>query len=74
MLVYLGLKDGIQPTEMISDLGQHKKEKLYLMPIKILITFPAKKHDHFLISAGTCSTALKECDGISAQGTIYFYV
>lgn len=52
--VYLGLKEGIQPNEMISDLESAQRGEIVFDADKYINKFPAKKHDHFLIPAGTC--------------------
>ena len=59
--VYLGLKEGIQPNEMISDLESAQRGEIVFDADKYINKFPAKKHDHFLIPAGTC-----HCSGKNA--------
>ncbi len=52
--VYLGVKDDIKLDEMIGDLEKAQEESGYRFPDeKYVNCFPAKKHDHFLIPAGT---------------------
>ena len=51
--VYLGLKDSCDPEEMISELRKANKENLNFKAEKHINVWPAKKHDHFLIPAGT---------------------
>lgn len=52
--VYLGVKDGIKLDDMIEDLERAQEEDGYRFPDeKYVNCFPAKKHDHFLIPAGT---------------------
>lgn len=51
--VYLGVKDGIDPNEMISDLEKAENGDFVFPDNKYVNCFPAKKHDHFLIPAGT---------------------
>lgn len=56
--VYLGLKDNVHPEDMEKDL--YKAQEGGSFPVeKYINRFPAKKHDHFLIPAGTvhCSAA-----------------
>lgn len=52
-VVYLGTKEGINPKAMMDDLKSAQRgEKTF--PDELYINqFPAKKHDHFLIPAGT---------------------
>lgn len=52
--VYLGLKEHIDPEEMIDDLRKAQKGDIVFDADKYINKFPAKKHDHFLIPAGTC--------------------
>lgn len=60
--VYLGLKEGIQPDEMIHDLESAQAGEIVFDAEKYVNKFPAKKHDHFLIPAGTC-----HCSGSGAM-------
>ncbi|MGM9913483.1 class I mannose-6-phosphate isomerase [Floccifex sp.] len=60
--VYLGLKEGINPNEMIDDLREAQKGNIIFDAEKYINKFPAKKHDHFLIPAGTC-----HCSGAGAM-------
>lgn len=57
--VYLGLKTGINKDEMLNDLQRAQKNEIIFDAEKYVNKFPAKKHDHFLIPAGTvhCSGA-----------------
>lgn len=52
--VYLGLKENINPEEMIDDLRKAQKGDIVFDAEKYINKFTAKKHDHFLIPAGTC--------------------
>lgn len=60
--VYLGLKEEINPDEMIDDLRKAQKGGYRFPDEKYVNCFPAKKHDHFLIPAGTC-----HCSGSGAM-------
>ncbi len=59
--VYLGLKTGIDNKAMIGDLEKAENGELVFDADKYVNKFPAKKHDHFLIPAGTI-----HCSGINA--------
>lgn len=59
--VYLGLRDDVNPNEMISELKAAQNENKLFDAKKHVQTFPAKKHDHFLIPAGTV-----HCSGVDA--------
>jgi mannose-6-phosphate isomerase class I len=51
--VYLGLKEGIEPAKMIAAL-EHANTGEGTFPVDDYVNkFPARKHDHFLIPAGT---------------------
>lgn len=52
--VYLGVKDNIKLNDMVGDLKKAQEENEYrFQDEKYVNRFPAKKHDHFLIPAGT---------------------
>lgn len=53
-VVYLGLKEGIEPAEMIQALEEAQAGGAPFDDRKFVAKWPARKHDHFLIPAGTC--------------------
>lgn len=57
--VYLGVKEGISPKEMVADLKKAEKGGYEFPAEKYVNKIPVKKHDHVLIPAGTvhCSGA-----------------
>lgn len=59
--VYLGLKTGIDNKSMIDDLEKAEKGGFVFDAEKYVNKFSTKKHDHFLIPAGTI-----HCSGINA--------
>ncbi|PAT01711.1 mannose-6-phosphate isomerase [Candidatus Izimaplasma bacterium ZiA1] len=60
--VFLGLKDNIDKDELLKDL-ENANKGLYPFPNELYINeFKAKKHDHFLIPAGTI-----HCSGSNAM-------
>lgn len=73
--VYLGLKDGIDRCEMTLDLIHAEQGKAPFDDSKYVNRFPAKKHDHFLIPAGTvhCSGAESMVLEISATPYIFTF-
>lgn len=60
--VYLGLQEGIDKKQMIDDLRAAQKGEIIFDAEKYINKWPAKKHDHFLIPAGTC-----HCSGSGAM-------
>lgn len=73
--VYLGLREGIDPRAMIADLEKAQKGGFDFPAEKYVNLFPAKKHDHFLIPAGTvhCSGANSMVLEISATPYIFTF-
>ena len=51
--VYLGLKEGINKEDMLNDLRSANRGEIIFDAKKYVNKIPAKKHDHFLIPAGT---------------------
>ncbi|HHU95757.1 MAG: class I mannose-6-phosphate isomerase [Bacteroidota bacterium] len=59
--VYLGLKTGINPDEMIADLEEAQKNPRFVFDVDRYVNkVPAKKHDHFLIPGGTIHCSGKD--------------
>lgn len=71
--VYLGLKEDIQPNEMISDLESVQRGEIVFEADKYINKFPAKKHDHFLIPAGTCHCSGKNAMVLEISATPYIF-
>lgn len=57
--VYLGIRDGVDPGEMMGALREAQTGGVPFDADRYVNRFPAKRHDHFLIPAGTvhCSAA-----------------
>lgn len=72
--VFLGLKDNISPDAMIADLHRAQQGGAFCAE-KYVNQWPAKKHDHFLIPAGTihCSGAESMVLEISATPYIFTF-
>lgn len=72
--VYLGLKEGIVPSEMIQDLEAAQTSGVFDAE-KYVQKWPVKKHDHVLIPAGTvhCSGAESMVLEISATPYIFTF-
>lgn len=52
-VVYLGLKEDVDKHQMIEDLRAAQRGEISFDAEKYVNKFPAKKHDHYLIPAGT---------------------
>lgn len=61
--VYLGLKEDAEPENMLADLRRAQEGGEEFPAEQYVNRFPAKKHDHFLIPAGTihCSGKTAWC-------------
>ncbi len=74
-IVYLGLKEGVDPEEMMAELEEAQAGGQSFDAEKHVQTWPMKKHDHVLIPAGTI-----HCSGKSSMvleiscNTIYFHL
>ena len=73
--VYLGLKDNVNPEEFEYDLLDAQKGNQSFPAEKYVNKFPAKKHDHFMIPAGTihCSASNSMVLEISATPYIFTF-
>ncbi|MEI7533540.1 MAG: class I mannose-6-phosphate isomerase [Verrucomicrobiae bacterium] len=73
--VYLGLLDGVDAAAMACDLETAQSGKAPFPAEKYSNQFPAKKHDHYLIPAGTvhCSGAESMVLEISATPYIFTF-
>jgi mannose-6-phosphate isomerase class I len=73
--VYLGLKTGVDPAAMVRDLEMAQTGGIPFQTEKYANQFPAKRHDHFLIPAGTvhCSGAESMVLEISATPYIFTF-
>ena len=73
--VYLGLKEGVDPTAMLRDLRTAQAGGAPFNADHYANRFPARQHDHFLIPAGTvhCSGAESMVLEISATPYIFTF-
>ncbi|HTX42529.1 MAG TPA: class I mannose-6-phosphate isomerase [Acidobacteriaceae bacterium] len=73
--VYLGLLDDISPSAMIGDLRRAQEGNFDFPAEQYVNRWPARKHDHFLIPAGTihCSGADSMVLEISATPYIFTF-
>lgn len=71
--VYLGLKEGINPDNMIQDLKTAENDVSVFDDSKYIQSWPAKKHDHYLIPAGTIHCSGKDCMVLEISATPYIF-
>lgn len=71
--VYLGLKDGIQPSCMIKDITRAEDGGGDFPAAKYVNQIPARKHDHFLIPAGTVHCSGKGSMVLEISATPYIF-
>lgn len=71
--VYLGTKEGISPNDMIRDLELAKTGEITFDADKYINFFPAKKHDHYLIPAGTIHCSSSNCMVLEVSATPYIF-
>ena len=71
--VYLGLKDGVNPAEMMRDLQLAQSGTARFPTHKYANQFAAAKHDHFLIPAGTVHCSGAECMVLEISATPYIF-
>ena len=74
-VVYLGIRTGVDPEEMVKALGVAEAGGPAFPATDYVNTFPARKHDHFLIPAGTvhCSGAGSMVLEISATPYLFTF-
>ncbi|GAB3651770.1 class I mannose-6-phosphate isomerase [Glycomyces tarimensis] len=71
--VYLGFKDGIDKDAMMEDLRVAETGERPFDAEKYVNTFPAKKHDHFLIPAGTVHSSGANSMVLEISATPYLF-
>ena len=71
-VVYLGVKENINPSELIEEL--HKAQKSNVFEVDNYINkIPVKKHDHILIPAGTIHCSGKNTMVLEISATPYIF-
>lgn len=71
--VYLGVKEDADPKELISALRVAQDGGEPFDAEKFINCFPAKKHDHFLIPAGTIHCSGANCMVLEISATPYIF-
>lgn len=72
-LVYLGVKKGIDPEEMIANLKAANKGEMSFNADNYVQTWPTKKHDHMLIPNGTVHCSAEGCMVLEISATPYIF-
>jgi mannose-6-phosphate isomerase class I len=72
-LVFLGLKEGVDPGEMIAGLEMAQDGIKPFDAKKYVEVWPVKKHDHFLIPAGTVHCSGKDSMVLEISATPYIF-
>lgn len=71
--VYLGLKESVNPEEMIAELKAAQETGGSFDAEKHVEKWPAKKHDHFLIPAGTVHCSGTDSMVLEISATPYIF-
>ena len=71
--VYLGTKTGVNPEELIEEFRKAQRGEGAFPDEKYINKFPAKKHDHFLIPAGTIHCSGKNAMILEISATPYIF-
>ena len=71
--VYLGLKENVDQEAMFNDLREANQGKKSFDALKYVNFFEAKKHDHFLIPAGTIHCSSSNCMVLEISATPYIF-
>lgn len=71
--VYLGTQTGIHPDEMLADLRKAGRGEKAFDDHRFVNALPAKKHDHFLIPAGTVHCSGKGTMVLEISATPYIF-
>ena len=70
---YLGLKEGIDTVAMLSDLHRAQNEDFEFPAETYVNRFPSRKHDHFLIPAGTVHCSGNNSMVLEISATPYIF-
>jgi mannose-6-phosphate isomerase class I len=71
--VYLGLQEGVDRKAMAADLLAAQRGERLFPAEKYANRWPAKKHDHFLIPAGTCHCSGNNAMVLEISATPYIF-
>ncbi len=71
--VFLGLKEGVDRSAMVRDLRRAQDGGFAFPDEQYVSRWPAKRHDHFLIPAGTVHASGKGCMVLEISATPYLF-
>ena len=71
--VYLGLREGIDQQAMLLDLERAQRDEFEFPAERYVNRFPARKHDHFLIPAGTIHCSGRNSMVLEISATPYIF-
>ncbi|MBB6671201.1 class I mannose-6-phosphate isomerase [Cohnella nanjingensis] len=71
--VYLGLKEDVDPDAMMADLERAQAGDRSFPADRHVNAFPARKHDHFLIPAGTVHCSCTDTMVLEISATPYIF-
>jgi mannose-6-phosphate isomerase class I len=71
--VFLGLKDGVDRSAMVRDLRRAQNGGFTFPDEEYVSRWTAKKHDHFLIPAGTVHASGRDCMVLEISATPYLF-
>lgn len=71
--VYLGLKEGVDQEAMLRELEEAQTGGAIFDADRYVNFFPAKKHDHYLIPAGTIHCSSNDCMVLEISATPYIF-
>lgn len=71
--VYLGVKNGVDKKAMLEDLAAAQRGEKSFDDERFINKFPAKKHDHFLIPAGTIHCSGSNAMVLEVSATPYIF-
>jgi hypothetical protein len=71
--VYLGLKEGVDPGRMIADLRASESSEAVFDDTAHIQSWPARRHDHFLIPGGTVHCSGRDCMVLEISATPYIF-
>ena len=72
-VVFLGLREQVDPTEMVQALARAQQGHGPFPEQRYVNRWPARKHDHFLIPAGTVHCSGKNCMVLEISATPYIF-